>query len=114
MREEQNLARAGPGKRRAHHLADLLGRAALAMRVLVGLEELNFAAERLQPPRDHRRDAIETLDVAAAGFDRAQLLERFDERRALFLRQRCHQLDGLAAGLTRNAREQDENRGFEN
>jgi len=46
-----------------------------------GLDVFDLAAERAQPVRDQRRDPVESRAVAAAGFNRYQLLERRDKRR---------------------------------
>jgi hypothetical protein len=65
---------------RAHDLADLCGCILHAVGVRAGLDRLHGAAERLQLLRNERCDAIDPLDVAAAGFDVAKLFERIEQR----------------------------------
>ena len=65
-------------------------------------EEGRLAAKSTQAVRQHARDLIEAFQFAAAGFDRSQLLQRFEERRLLLLRQRKERLDRLGDCSARN------------
>ena len=52
------------------------------------LDQLDLAAQRLQPAGDQLGDPVEPFDVAAAGLDRHQLFQRLEQRLLLLLRLR--------------------------
>jgi hypothetical protein len=81
VRDQHDLLGAGALEGRAHDLAELFGR--VFHLVDVGgarLDEFDLAAERLELAGDEVGDLVEPLGVAAARFDRHQLLERFEQR----------------------------------
>ncbi len=89
VREQQDLLRAGAGKRGAHHLADLLGRV-LHLVDVARLDQLDLPAQRLQAAGNELGDPLKALEVAAAGFDRHQRFQRLEQGLLLFLGQREH------------------------
>ena len=84
VRDQHDLLRARALEGGAHHLADLLGRVVHAVGIGRRLDQLDLAAERLELVGDQVGDLVQAFEVAAAGLDRDQLLQGF-EQRGLFL-----------------------------
>ncbi|MNL47906.1 hypothetical protein D3C87_1707170 [compost metagenome] len=86
MGDQHDIAASGALELGHDHLADLLRRVFHPVD-LGRLDQFGVAAECGQPVPDQRGDAVEALDVLAAGFDRHQVLERGDQRGLLLLGQ---------------------------
>jgi hypothetical protein len=116
VRKEQDLLRSFALEARVDDFPDAQGRVLHAVRPLARIHELDLAAQRAQPPGDQLGGAIQALEVAAAGLDRDELLQRVEERLALLLCEREHRLHRLRGGLLRRNSEQRgrENRGNAN
>src|SRR6267154_648696 len=78
-----------------------IGKIVHAISVHGRVDQLDLAAQRPQAGCDQLGGAIQTLEVAAAGLDRHQLLQRGQERGPLFLREREHRIHRLRGGETR-------------
>ena len=84
VRDQQDFLGPGAGETRQHHLADLLGRIDHPVGIgRIGFDHLDLAAQRPESPGYYRCNPVQPLSVAAARFDRNQLLERIKEWRLL-------------------------------
>src|SRR5712692_10174207 len=76
-------------------------RALHAVSVRGRIDQLDLTAQRPQAGCDQLGGAIQALEVAAAGLDRDQILQRVEERGPLLFREREHRLQRLRGGETR-------------
>jgi hypothetical protein len=83
--DQHDLPGAGTDEAGLHHLADLFGRIDHPIDTGgIGLDRLDRAAQRLEPPGNQVADFVESLAVTAARLDRNEVAEGSEKGRFLF------------------------------